>query len=65
MKQQLNEIKRIQELAGILNEADGIENDIEQDLMQGDFEDVEGQIEYLQEIISFCERKIAELQANG
>jgi len=65
MKQQLNEIKRIQELAGILNEADGIENDIEQDLMQGDFEDVEGQIEYLQSIIDFCQNKIAELQANG
>jgi hypothetical protein len=65
MKQQLNEIKRIQELAGILNEADGIENDIEQDLMQGEFEGADDQIEYLQSIIDFCQNKIAELQANG
>jgi len=65
MKQQLNEIKRIQELAGILNEADGIENDIEQDLMQGEFEGADDQIKYLQSIIDFCQNKIAELQANG
>jgi hypothetical protein len=65
MKQQLNEIKRIQELAGILNEADNIENDIEQDLMQGEFEGADDQIEYLQSIIDFCQNKIAELQANG
>ena len=48
-----------------LNEGDNIENDIEQDLMQGEFESADGQIEYLQSIIDFCNNKIAELQANG
>ena len=48
-----------------LNEGDNIENDIEQDLMQGEFKSVNGQIEYLQSIIDFCNNKIAELQANG
>lgn len=48
-----------------LNEGDNIENDIEQDLMQGEFESTDGQIEYLQSIIDFCNNKIAELQANG
>jgi len=49
---------------GIVNENQGIENDIEQDLMQGDFESTDAQIEYLQSIITFCNNKIAELQAN-
>ena len=48
-----------------LNEGDNIENDIEQDLMQGEFESTEDQVEYLQSIINFCQNKIAELQANG
>ena len=48
-----------------LNEGDNIENDIEQDLMQGEFESADGQIEYIQSIIDFCNNKIAELQANG
>ena len=64
MKQQINEIKRLKQLAGILKENQGIENDIEQDLMQGDFESTDVQIEYLQSIITFCNNKIAELQAN-
>jgi len=63
---EMNEqLKRLQELAGVIKENDGIENDIEQDLMHGGFEDVEGQIGYLQNIIEFCQNKIAELQANG
>ena len=40
----------------------GIYNDIEQDLMQGDFESTEDQIDYLQDIINFCQQKIAELE---
>jgi hypothetical protein len=48
-----------------LNEGDSIENDIEQDLMQGEFESTDDQIAYLQSIIDFCNNKIAELQANG
>jgi pyruvate/2-oxoglutarate dehydrogenase complex dihydrolipoamide acyltransferase (E2) component len=48
-----------------LNEGDNIENDIEQDLMQGEFESTDAQVEYLQSIIAFCNNKIAELQANG
>jgi archaellum component FlaC len=62
---EMNELKRIQQLAGMIKEEYSIENDIEQDLMQGEFEGVDGQIEYLQSIIDFCQNKIAELQANG
>jgi len=46
-----------------LNEGDSIENDIEQDLMQGEFESTDDQITYLQSIIDFCNNKIAELQS--
>ena len=49
---------------GMVNENQGIENDIEQDLMQGEFESTDAQVEYLQSIITFCNNKIAELQAN-
>ena len=59
------ELKRIQQLAGVLKENYGIEDDIEQDLMNGEFESIDAQVEYLQSIISFCQNKIAELQANG
>jgi pyruvate/2-oxoglutarate dehydrogenase complex dihydrolipoamide acyltransferase (E2) component len=59
------ELKRIQQLAGVLKENYGIEDDIEQDLMQGEFESIDDQVEYLQSIINFCQNKIAELQANG
>jgi hypothetical protein len=48
-----------------LNEGSNIEYDIEQDLMQGEFESTDDQIAYLQSIIDFCNNKIAELQANG
>jgi archaellum component FlaC len=62
---EMNENKRMQQLAGMIKEEYSIENDIEQDLMQGEFEGANGQIEYLQSIIDFCQNKIAELQANG
>ena len=62
MSQLLNEeIQRMQHLAGVINENHGIENDIEQDLMNGGFEGADDQIEYLQSIIDFCQNKIAEL----
>ena len=61
---EMNETKRMQQLAGVINENMGIEDDIEQDLMNGGFEDADDQIEYLQSIITFCNNKIAELQAN-
>ena len=48
-----------------LNEGSNIEYDIEQDLMQGEFESTDDQVAYLQSIINFCNNKIAELQANG
>jgi hypothetical protein len=38
-----------------------IYNDIEQDLMNGGFENIEGQIDYLQDIIKFCQEKIKEI----
>ena len=61
----MDELKRMQHLAGMIKEEQGIENDIEQDLMQGEFESTDAQVEYLQSIITFCNNKIAELQANG
>jgi len=63
MKQKINEIKRMQQLAGMIKEEYGIENDIEQDLMQGEFESTDAQVAYLQSIITFCNNKIAELQS--
>lgn len=64
---EMNELKRMQQLAGMLNENDqpGIYFDIEQDLMHGEFESTDAQVEYLQDVINFCNNKIAELQANG
>jgi len=38
-----------------------IYNDIEQDLMNGGFESTEDQVEYLQDIIKFCQEKIKEI----
>jgi len=58
---EMNELKRMQQLAGMTNES--IEYDIEQDLMQGEFESTDAQVEYLQSIITFCNNKIAELQS--
>ena len=55
------ELKRIQQLAGVLKENYGIEDDIEQDLMNGEFESEQEQIEYLQGIIDFCQEQIASL----
>jgi hypothetical protein len=46
----------------MVNENQGIEYDIEQDLMQGEFESTDAQVAYLQSIITFCNNKIAELQ---
>jgi hypothetical protein len=65
MKIQLNEIKRMQQLAGVINENEGIEDDIEQDLMNGEFESEEAQMEYLRGIIAFCQQKINELGQDG
>jgi len=50
---------------GQLNEEDGIHYDIEQDLFQGDFESIEDKIEYLKDIINFCQQKIAKLEQEG
>jgi predicted transcriptional regulator len=38
-----------------------IYNDIKQDLMYGGFESIEDQIDYLQDIIKFCQEKIKEI----
>jgi archaellum component FlaC len=46
-----------------LNEGNNIENDIEQDLMHGEFKNSKAKIKYLQSIITFCNNKIAELQS--
>ena len=66
MKTQINETKRMQQLAGVINESqlnedEGIHSDIEQDLMNGEWESTEDQITYLQDIINFCQQKIAEI----
>jgi len=63
MKQKINEIKRMQQLAGMVNENQGIEHDIDQDLMHGEFKNSKAKIKYLQNIIKFCNNKIAELQS--
>jgi len=55
----------IELLESVVKEEYGIENDIEQDLINSDFEGADDQIEYLKSIIDFCQNKIAELQANG
>ena len=65
MKQSINEIKRMQQLAGVIKETllkEDIIDDIEDDLLQGDFEDKQGQIEYLQYVIEHCQERIARLQ---
>jgi len=60
---EMNELKRIQQLAGMVNENQGIEHDIDQDLMHGEFKNSKAKIKYLQSIIKFCNNKIAELQS--
>lgn len=62
-KQILNEeFRKMQKLAGINeNNEPGIYADIEGDLMSGEFESRQQQIEYLQDIINFCQEKIANL----
>jgi hypothetical protein len=59
----LDKVKSLEIEEGMVNENYGIENDIEQDLMQGEFESTDAQVEYLQSIIDFCQNKIAELQS--
>jgi hypothetical protein len=66
MKQPINEIKRMQQLAGVIKETllkEDIEDDIDNDLINGDFEDKQGQIEYLQYVIELCQKKITEIQS--
>jgi hypothetical protein len=66
MKQPLNEeFRKMQKLAGINeNIESGIYKDIEDDLMNGEFESEQEQIEYLQGIIDFCQKQIASLSKN-
>jgi len=63
MKQPLNEqFRKMQKLAGINeNIESGIYKDIEDDLMNGEFESEQEQIEYLQGIIDFCQKQIEKL----
>jgi len=63
MKQPLNEqFKRMQRIAGLNeNSESDIYKDIEDDLMHGEFESEQEQIEYLQGIIDFCQEQIASL----
>lgn len=69
MEKPINEIKRMQQLAGIINETllkeiDIIDN-IDDDLMNGGFEDEQGQIEYLQGIIEYCQTLIKQIQSES
>ena len=63
MKKPLNEeFLKMQKLAGINeNDEPGIYKNIEDDLMNGEFESEQEQIEYLQGIIDFCQEQIASL----
>jgi hypothetical protein len=68
MKKPINEIKRMQQLAGIdinfkkLLKED-ITDDINNDLAYAEFEDEQGRIEYLQGIIEYCQELIKEIQS--
>ena len=68
MKQQINETKRMQQLAGILKEnlnilREDIEDDIDDDLLSGDFRDKQDQIEYLKYVIEHCQKLIKQIEA--
>jgi hypothetical protein len=68
MKQQINETKRMQQLAGILKEnlnilREDIEDDIDDDLLSGDFENKEDQIAYLEYVIEHCQKLIKQIEA--
>jgi hypothetical protein len=68
MKQKINETKRMQQLAGILKEnlnilREDIEDDIDDDLLSGDFENKEDQIGYLEYVIEHCQKLIEQIKA--
>jgi hypothetical protein len=55
----VKEIKRMMELAGVIKES--FMDDIE-DGLEGDFYDKQDQIEYLQDIIKYCQKRIVDIQ---
>jgi flagellar biosynthesis chaperone FliJ len=68
MKKQINETKRMQQLAGILKEnlnilREDIEDDIDDDLLSGDFKNKEDQIAYLEYVIEHCQKLIKQIKA--
>ena len=66
---EMNEqLKRMQQLAGMVNEnqnilREDIEDDIDDDLLSGDFESKEDQIAYLEYVIEHCQKLIKQLEA--
>jgi hypothetical protein len=66
MKQQLNEIKRMQQLAGVITKSqlnEDIIDDIDDDLIYGDFKDKQDQIGYLEFVIEHCQKLIRQIEA--
>lgn len=58
---EMNETKRMQQLAGMIKE--DIEDDIDDDLLSGNFKDKQDQIEYLKYVIEHCQKLIQQIQA--
>jgi hypothetical protein len=66
MKQQINEIKRLQQLAGVITKSqlnEDIIDDIDDDLIYGDFKDKQDQIGYLEFVIEHCQKLIRQIEA--
>jgi hypothetical protein len=66
MKQQINEIKRMQQLAGVITKSqlnEDIIDDIDDDLIYGDFKDKQDQIGYLEFVIEHCQKLIRQIEA--
>jgi hypothetical protein len=66
---EMNEqLKRMQQLAGMVNEnqdilREDIEDDIDDDLLNGDFKNKEDQIAYLEYVIEHCQKLIKQIEA--
>ena len=66
MKKQINEIKRMQQLAGVITKSqlnEDIIDDIDDDLIYGDFKDKQDQIGYLEFVIEHCQKLIRQIEA--
>jgi hypothetical protein len=66
MKKPINEIRRMQQLAGVITKSqlnEDIIDDIDDDLIYGDFKDKQDQIGYLEFVIEHCQKLIRQIEA--